>query len=257
MENKIAEASKIKKLQLEQKDVKLENGVLKKIFIDDRYFYIYINNDIDYTKEINLFLFCHGSRDIAMNCALSSTSLITTFGSDKNYIVVFGQCSGIIQEPYIHKFFGKIAFGEIYWGITGVQQKEKDIKYIDEIVNYIDNNYLIKKKIIMGHSNGGVFVLLAAIYLSNIFDAIISHQGGIGFDPLFGLDFDMIEDNSKKAKVLFYTGSLDGHKSVCEIAHRVFLAEKYDSSIYIKDELKHNYEKDCEIVIKKWLETKI
>jgi hypothetical protein len=193
MENKILEASKIKQIQLEKNEFQTECGIIKKIFLGERYFYCYINNNIDYTKEINLFLFCHGSRDIAMNCIMSSTSLISTFGSDKNYIVVFGQCDGVIQEPYIHKFFGKIAFGEIYWKITGVQNKEIDIEYINQIVKYIDNNYKINKKIIMGHSNGGVFCLLMAIYLPNTFDAIISHQGGIGFDPLFCLDFDLIE----------------------------------------------------------------
>lgn len=255
MEDKILEASKIKQIQLEKNEFEIENGIIRKIFIGERYFYIYTNNNIDYTKETNLFIFCHGSRDIAMDCILSSTSLISTFGD--NFIVIFGQCTGIIQEPYIHKNFGNIAYGEIYWGITNVQNKDADIEYINKIVNFADNNYKINKRIIMGHSNGGVFVLLMAIYLPNIFDAIISHQGGIGWDPLFGLDFELIENNYKKSKLLFYTGSLDGHKSVCEIAHNIFLAENYESDIIVIEGLKHKYKKDCEITIKNWIEKKI
>jgi predicted esterase len=256
-------ATNTKNIQLETNDYILNNGIVKKIFIKDRYFYIYHNNNINYYKELNLFLFCHGSRDIAMNCILNSTSLISTFGSDSNYIVVFGQCDGCIQEPYIHKLFKKIAFGEIYWGITGVQNKETDIDYIKKIINYVENCYKINKKIIMGHSNGGVFCLLMAIYLPNVFDIIVSHQGGMGFDPLFGLDFHLIEEkeekynNIKKPKLLFYTGSLDGHKEVCQLANDIFLAEKYDSEIIIIENLDHNYKKECEPIIKKWIENNL
>jgi hypothetical protein len=76
----------------------------------------------------------------------------------------------------------------------------------------------------------------------------------MGFDPLFGLDFDLVDLACIKPKILFYTGSLDMHKNVCQIAHNIFLAEKYYSEIIIIDGLDHNYKKECEIIIKLWLE---
>ncbi len=243
-----------KHIQLNQNEYITNGGIIKKISIGDRYFFIYINNDIDYNDGINLLLFYHGSRDIAMNCILSTTSLIKTFGSDKSWIVVFGQCDGIIQDPYIHKGYGKIAYGEIYWGITGVQNMYEDIEYTKNIVQIMSTRYNINKKAIMGHSNGGVFSLLIPIFLSNLFDFVISHQGGIGFDPLFGLDFHLVNENDNKPKILFYTGSNDIHKNVCKIAHNIFLAKKYETDIIIIDGLDHNYKKECEPVIKSWIE---
>ena len=251
------QASEYKRIQLEETLFVVDAGIIKKILIDDRYFFIFLNNDIDYTKQLNLLLFYHGSRDIAMNCVLSSTTLIKTFGNDNNWLVAFGQCDGEIHEPYIHKGYGKIAYGEIYWNITNIQNKQKDIEYTRKIVEIIQNNYNINKKIMMGHSNGGVFSLLIPIYLPNLFDIIVSHQGGMGFDPYFGLDFDLVNINDNKPKLLFYTGTLDMHKGVSKIAHDVFLAEKYDSSIIIIDGLDHNYKHECEVIIKNWIEGKI
>jgi hypothetical protein len=255
--DKCKQASEYKRIQLDETTFAVDNGIITKILIDDRYFFIFVNNKIDHTKQINLLVFYHGSRDIAMNCILSSTSLIKTFGNDNDWLVAFGQCDGKIQEPYIHSGYGKIAYGEIYWGITDIQNKQKDIKYTRKLVEYIQNNYNINKKVMMGHSNGGVFSLLMPIHLPNLFDMIISHQGGMGFDPYFGLDFDLVKINDNKPKLLFYTGTLDMHKNVCKIAHDVFLAEKYDSSIIIIDGLNHNYKNECEIIIKKWIEENI
>lgn len=255
--NSLSKAKEIKNIQLENDIFATENGIIKKIFIENRYFYIYTNNNINYDKKINLFIFCHGSRDIAMNCILTTTNLISTFGSNENWIVVFGQCDGEIQEPTIHNHFKKIGFGELYWKITSIQNKQQDIEYIKQIVEFMETKYKLNKKVIMGHSNGGVFCLLMAIYLPNIFDAIISHQGGIGWDPYFTLDFDLIVNNTKKPKLLFYTGTLDGHKSPCEIAHNIFIAEKYYSEIIIIEKLEHNYEVKCENIIKNWIENNI
>jgi predicted esterase len=256
MNNDLEKASECKRIQLEETKYKTKKGCIKKIYIGERYFFVYEKDNMDHNNKVNLFVFYHGSRDIAMNCILSSTSLIETFGED-NWIIVFGQCDGKIETPYINPKFGKIGFGEIYWGITYLQNKDEDIEYTKKLVNIIESQYKIEKKVFMGHSNGGVFSLLIPIYLPNVFDFIISHQGGIGWDPLFELDFyllDREDKNDKKEKILFYTGSLDGHKSVCEAGHNIFLAEGYESEIIIIEGLKHNYEKECELIIKKWIE---
>jgi hypothetical protein len=255
MIKELVKAFERKCIQIYETEYKTEKGLAKKICIDDRYFFVYEKDNINYDK-VNLLVFYHGSRDIAMNCILSSTSLIDTFGED-NWIIVFGQCNGKIGEPSINQKFGKLGFGEIYWGITSIQGKDGDIKYTKKMMSYIESKYKINKKVFMGYSNGGVFGLLIPIYLPDVFDAVISHEGGTGWDPLFRLDFDLVDKQKRKTKILFYTGTLDGHKSVCEIGHNIFLAEGYDSEIIIIEGLKHNYEKECELRIKKWIEEKI
>jgi len=252
--DKLEKALISKQIQSNNTEYVTTNGTIKKVFVDTtRYFFIYENNNVDYNEDVNLLVFYHGSRDIAMNCILESTSLIDTFGNDKNWIVTFGQCNGEIKNPYVHVGYGKVAYGEIYWGITGVQNMKCDIEYTRQLVEIMNTKYKINKKVIIGHSNGGVFSLLIPIYLPNLFDFVISHQGGMGFDPLFGLDFELVNINDNKPKILFYTGSLDMHKNVCEIAHNVFVAEKYDSEIIIIDGLNHNYKKECETIINSWL----
>lgn len=244
-----------KKIQLGTDEYNTGEGTIKKIFINDRYFFIYNDNAVNYNEKINLLLFYHGSRDIAINCILESTSLINTFGKN-NWLIVFGQCDGTIQEPYISKY-GKIAYGEIYWGITGLQNRDDDIQYTKNILQYVETKYKINKKVMLGHSNGGVFSLLIPIYLPSVFDIIISHQGGIGFDPYFCLDFHLVDTEKRKEKILFYTGTLDIHKSVSEQANNIFKAEGYKTDIIIIDKLDHNYKHECENIIKKWIEDNI
>ncbi len=257
-------------------NIKLKNGTLTKIYLTStRYFYLFtnnINNDTNNTInnipiKNNLLVYYHGSRDIALDCALNSTDLINNFGNE-SWHIVFGQCSGVIEQPYIHENYNHVAYGEIYWKINQIENLTDDIDYTKQLIEYMDTNYKINKKVFIGHSNGGVFGMLLPIYFSkkpNFFDIIVSHQGGLGFDPYFRLDFHLLHEteilngellplwSDLKPKILLYTGEHDIHKSVCEQAYNIFNNENYYVKIIIVKDLKHSYKKECEITIKKWI----
>lgn len=103
----------------------------------------------------------------------------------------------------------------------------------------------------VGHSNGGVFGCLLAIYRCNIFNGIVSHMGGIGYDPHFYLDFTKLI--GKKTPLLFYTGENDIHKSTCEAALSIFQNEEFpEVMIHIEPKIKHEYIHTCEKYILNW-----
>lgn len=191
-ETKIINANKNRDLQLQENlTMNLKNGTLTKIYLDSkRYYFLYKNHFINTNIPNNLLVYYHGSRDIALDCVFTSTDIINSFGNE-NWYIIFGQCDGVIEKPYIHPNYNHIAYGEIYWNITYKQNMFVDIAYTNEIVTNTIQNYNIDKKVFIGHSNGGVFGLLLPIHLPNLFDIIISHQGGLGYDPFFRLDFEL------------------------------------------------------------------
>ena len=252
-ETRLESAVHFKKLQLDCETVRTAGGSLSKCYVGNRYFYYYVSDCFTEDIDINLIVYYHGSRDIAINCALNSTNLIDTFGSS-NWIVVFGQADCEIKDPYIHPNYNHIAYGEIYWGINLCQNMLDDVSYTKQIINSLEAKYpKINRKVMMGHSNGGVFALLIPIYLPNMFDTIISHQGGLGFDPLFRLDFELVNVNDNKPKILIYTGEFDVHKSVCEQAQQIFSNEGYDAELICVPGLYHGRDKECEQYILQWL----
>ena len=199
-------------------------------------------------KPTNVILFFHGSRDLAWNLALSQSNL------NKDNIVIFCQaCTENIVEPHIHPDYGYISFGEIFWEIIyDTSIFKNDLDYVKYIIDYlyemdINNIYAI------GHSNGGVFVCLLAVYFPNVFVKLVSHQGGIGYDIRFKIPFELLDQTLKLTPILFYTGSLDIHKIVCEQAHMIFTNEGFKSELYIEPDLSHEYKSSCETYIINWL----
>lgn len=216
-------------------------------------FFLYTNKKNN--KPYDLLLFYHGSCECAWNA-----SMYTGFSGHDNIITVFGQARGEIIESHPHPEYGSLpggytSFGELYWEIRDlVNGFTDDLDYTKEILNTMREIYCIRNIYFVGHSNGGVFGLLLAVYLSDLFDCIVSHQGGMGFDPHFCVDFSKAGPLNKKPRMLFYTGTNDVHKEVCEQAHELFKSEGYQSQIYIENGLDHQYDKQCEEYIFKFLE---
>ncbi len=106
----------------------------------------------------------------------------------------------------------------------------------------------------MGHSNGGVFACLLPIYMPNDFKAIISHQGGFGYDEWFHIPFDNLSINDKKTPIYFYTGTEDIHMMPCIQAHRLFTNEGFASTLYIEPGLTHTWDTSCETRLYTWMQ---
>lgn len=115
--------------------------------------------------------------------------------------------------------------------------------------------YNIQNSYFIGHNNGGVFALLLALYTPNLFTGIVSHEGGVGYDPGLYLNFKLLQNNDKRTPLLFYTGESDLHKEACETARKIFLSEKFPVvDIFIEPELGHEYRPACEPYILRWFE---
>jgi predicted esterase len=226
------------------------DGIVKETILNDRY---YLHTIPKKQEAIDMILFYHGSRDIAWT-QIEYTNLLSI--QDK-YVVAFGQCSGTIQKPVIDPDFGYASFGEIFWEIRhGKPQLDEDILYTRAIVGDMKEQYNIRNVFFVGHSNGGIFGLLLALYTPNLFTAIAGHCGGIGYDPDLYLDFKLLKDNDKKTPILFYTGEHDLHREACESAKIIFESEGFPIvDIFIETNMSHKYSSTCEPYILKWFES--
>jgi predicted esterase len=195
-------------------------------------------------KNINkCIMFFHGSRDLHWDLALLSTNMMSN-----NFITIYLQGNNQgefnLEEPHIHKSCNYITYGENFFEIRDFTQNfYEDIEYVKLVKNDVINKYSFTDFYAVGHSNGGVFVCLFPIYLPNEFNALVSHQGGIGWDEWFHIPFEKLNPISKKPSIYFYTGSEDIHKIPCIQAHQLFTNEGFDSKIYIEDGLNHTWKK--------------
>jgi len=228
------------------------NGIIKETILNDRYYLHTAPKDSNNT--VDMILFYHGSRDIAWAQILEYTNLLSI---GEKYVVAFGQCSGVIQKPEIHPHYGYASFGEIFWEIRHAHsQLEEDLLYTRAIVGDMRDQYKIRNVYFIGHSNGGVFGLLLALYTPNIFTAIVSHMGGIGYDPGLHLNFKLLNVDDKRTPILLYTGEMDLHKEACESAKRIFLNEGFPVvDMFVENEIGHEYLPTCEPYILNWLES--
>jgi predicted esterase len=131
----------------------------------------------------------------------------------------------------------------------------KDITYLKDILNHVKSTHVISPDeiFLMGHSNGGVFATLVAIFLPNEFSGICSHMGGIGWDSNFVLNFDVIKDTDKKTPVLVVTGDRDGYRRPCEIARDLFLGEGFPVDFFLVEDTGHEYKPgEVEEFVWKW-----
>lgn len=228
------------------------NGIKKEIIVNDRYYLHAIPENVD--DDYDLILYYHGSRDIAWTQVMEHVDLLKH--KDK-YIVAFGQASGVIEKPEIHKDYGYASFGEIFWEINDLKpQFDEDLFYTKAIVHNMKEQYNINNVYFIGHSNGGVFALLLALYTPNMFKGIVSHAGGIGYDPNFYLNFKLLKDDDNKTPILFYTGENDIHRFPCEAAVNIFLGEEFPKvDIFIEKDIKHEYISNCESFILNWFDS--
>ena len=213
----------------------------------DRYYLILEPELVD--ENTGLLIYYHGSRDDAWMNALYTTRYIE-YAIKANLIIVFGQAKGERELPHIDKYYGSVSHGNLYWEIRdNAPQFTNDLHYTEKILLDVSHNN--NRVYFIGHSNGGVFACLVAIYLSEIFTAIVSHMGGIGYDPHFYLDF---KDTKTKVPLLFYTGEHDIHKFPCQAARDIFITEDYPVvDILIERNIGHQYKYTCESFIMEWL----
>ena len=78
-----------------------------------------------------------------------------------------------------------------------------------------------------------MFGLLLPIHLPNIFTGIISHQGGLGYDPGFYLDFELLPGDAIRPDILFYTSDIDVHREACEGGYMLFKNIDFNCHIVI------------------------
>jgi hypothetical protein len=91
--------------------------------------------------------------------------------------------------------------------------------------------------------------------MPNTFTKIVSHMGGIGYDPYFYLNFNILKDTDRKTPILFYTGENDIHRKPCEAAYEIFTGENFAADIYIEPNISHLYLNTCEAYILDWLKS--
>ena len=220
----------------------IQTQLHSEIILNDR-FYLH-RKPCDLATSHDVIIYYHGSRDIAITQS-EYTNLLSL--NDK-YIIAFGQASGEQCTPYVDEY-GFAAFGEIYWGLAG-DQFEEDLLYTRALILDLQDQYNINNIYFIGHSNSGVFALLLALYLPNTFTKIVSHMGGIGYDPCLQLQFNQ---DARKTPILFYTGEYDLHKEACESAKTIFISQGFEVDLYIEQGLGHEYHHTCESYILKWL----
>jgi predicted esterase len=206
------------------------DGYKRRNLEDDR-FYIY--NKKKESAEYDVLIFYHGSRDLAWEQVHETGLLELEFTNPT--IVIFGQCSGVSKYPCFHKDYHNIEFGEIYWEIRDQdEQFTKDLNYTKNVIADIKTLYRINNIFHVGHSNGGVFNLQLAIHMPTVFTCLVSHNGGLGFDFQYYLDFVLISDVEYKVPILFITGEFDVHKLPCQQAKLLFENEGFDDIQYIE-----------------------
>ena len=229
------------------------DNIIKETIVNDRYYLHQPPKNINNEAECNLIIFYHGSRDIAWTQILEYTNLTMI---NEKYIVAFGQASGTIEKPYIHPDHGYASFGEIFWDINDTHtQFTEDLLYTKALINDMQERYTINKIYFVGHSNGGVFALLLTLYMPNVFTGIVSHMGGIGYDPEFYLNFNLLQATDNKTPLLFYTGENDLHKMSYESAKKIFLSKGFPTEIFIEKNIGHEYLPNCEPYILEWFES--
>lgn len=201
-------------------------------------------NNLDFKEYKGLLLIYHGSRDLAFEYIFQNSELLLQELSKQNYLLFFGQSNGVMNSNVtIHPKYNSFTYGELYWGIKLSQNMNEDIQYTKEVCNLFDS----LPKIFFGHSNGGVFSLLLSVHMPNTFQAIISHQGGLGYDGGFYLDFDLLKESDHKTNILFYTGTKDVHKEACEGAYNLFKNMEFPCQLIIaKNEYHGILTNDCQ-----------
>jgi predicted esterase len=189
---------------------------IQKYVVDGRSYLVKMKKNLikPHTKCI---MFFHGSRDLHWDCAILSTDMLSD-----DYMVVYlqGNNQGIseIVAPHIHKVYGYISYGENFFEIRDYANNfTKDIEYVKNVKYDVISRYNLNKNefYAVGHSNGGVFVCLFPVYLPEEFKAIVSHQGGMGWDEWFNIPFEKLNDENIKPYMYFFTGEHDIHKEPC------------------------------------------
>jgi pimeloyl-ACP methyl ester carboxylesterase len=233
----------IYQLQQTHTDVETQYGTLKYLSLGTRYGYYFKPHD----KCTNLLLFYHGSRDCALNQALIETTLLK-YATEYNMIVFFGQADGVLEQPTIHPIYKDINFGHLYWSIKESQNMIKDIEYTKRVIEYfkLPNVYYI------GHSNGGVFSSLLAVYLPTTFRAIVNHKGGLGYDTGFYIDFDQLNDD-RKTPILFFTSENDIYRSVSQHGYELFKNMDFPCELIVMPDDGHVYNSEYEKFILDWV----
>lgn len=137
----------------------------------------------------------------------------------------------------IDRRFEDLSFGEKYFEVLDSRPKfHEDIQYVREAVDFVTSRLCIdpRRRFLVGHSNGGVFALQVLLHLPRLFTAVCSHQGGIGMQASFYLDFDGFHERVKKEKraieveeytpapLLIFTGEKDIHLDNCKQARAIF-----------------------------------
>ena len=235
-------------LQISHRDIPTEYGTLKFLSLNNRYGYYIVPPNY----QSKVLFFYHGSRSIALEKALISSNLLK-LASEYGMIVFFGQADGVINAPEIHPIYNNSTFGEVYWGIKSNQNMEADFQYTSDAINYFKTNYNSDCFYYMGHSNGGVFALLLAVWLPNSFRAIVSHKGGLGYDKMFYLDFDRLRESDRQTPILFFTSEHDIHRPVSEQAHELFTNMEFPSELMMVPHDGHEYNNVYEKMILEWL----
>jgi predicted esterase len=222
-------------------------GKLKHVKLATREFYVHIPLK---TVPSKILIFLHGSRGNALIHAMYRTSLIRF----TDYIVIFAQAKGNQKPPHLHKYYNQISFGKLYFEIRDtVPGFKDDLQFMNDILNYGNTEFNIDNYYLMGHSNGGVFACLMAIYLGDRFKGIISHKGGIGFDPNFYLDFTKCYN--VKPLLIFVTAKDDIHYKPTINAKDIFDTEGFETVLIVFDDGGHNYCTDQEETILKLLKS--
>lgn len=183
-------------------------------------------------------VFYHGSRGLAWVSLLFKTNFLESFDGT----IIFGQAWGDVLYPLIHPTFGGISYGELYFEIRDIiPQFQIDLEYTKYLVNILKsfstNIYFV------GHSNGGVFGLLLALY-PGLFTGIISHMGGIGWDPHFYLDFSLLDafPVSTWPLLFIYTSEYDEHRIPCEQARNIFIGHDFPTvDWHLQSKTGHKY----------------
>jgi len=230
--------------------IEFDNFIIKKynILVDNniRSYLIKIPKKYDYTKITKCILFFHGSRDLHWDVALISTNML-----HEQFITVYLQGNNQgkfeLEMPHLHYLYKYVSYGENFFEIRDFADNfQNDLNYVKIVKNDLIEKYNFIDFYAIGHSNGGVFITLFPIYLPNEFKALVSHQGGFGWDEWFNIPFNKINNEDNKTPIYFYTGTEDVHKIPCIQAHQLFINEGFDSTIYIEDGLKHTWKKYCE-----------
>lgn len=198
-------------------------------------------------------IFYHGSRSIAWESLWITTSFLDTFDGT----IIFGQAHGTIIEPYIHPKFGDVSYGELYFEIRDEDpQFQIDLEYTKLLVELLNG----KKNIyFVGHSNGGIFGLLLALHTApGTFMGIVSHMGGIGWDPHYYLNFSLIEKYSTESlpKIFIYTGEFDEYRAPSEQARDIFMGYDFPQvDFYLEPDAYHEYHSEIvDPILIKWFE---